>query len=148
MDDEEVRARAAIQDTMARYVRFVDSGRPEELAKLFAEPMHYEMGAGNIARSPEELIAAVERLKQKFRAAPGLVGRLRHHVSSDVIEFADLKTVRATSAFLAISGAGLDHWGVYRDELVRVGQQWLFARRVVLVEGATEVSPVRDLVVR
>jgi hypothetical protein len=46
-----------------------------------------------------------------------------------------------------MAGAGPDHWGVYRDELTRVGHDWLFARRTVTVEGASDVSPVRSEVV-
>jgi hypothetical protein len=144
MDDQEVRARAEIQATMARYVRFVDIGRPDELARLFTTPMVYDMGAGNVVRSPEELITAVEALKETFSNSPGLSGRLRHHVSSVVIEFDGPKAARATSAFQAISAAGLDHWGVYKDELVPVGEQWLFTRRAVVLEGATDASPMRD----
>ena len=45
---------------------------------------------------------------------------------------------------MAMSGAGPDHWGVYRDELVRGEDGWLFARRVVTVEAAAANSPVAN----
>ena len=64
-------------------------------------------------------------------------------MSSVVIELTAPDRARATSYFLAMSGAGPDHWGVYRDELARLGGEWLFARRVVTVEGAAQSSPVR-----
>jgi hypothetical protein len=110
---------------------------------LFAEPMHYDMGGGRIVHTRAELIATVEDIKSTFRSADNF-GRLRHHVSSVVIELTGPDTATATSYFLALSGAGPDHWGLYRDELIRQGQDWLFARRTVTVEGASEISPVRS----
>src|SRR5690606_3444284 len=64
--------------------------------------------------------------------------RLRHHVSSVRIRIADEDHATAQSYFLAVeSGLGPDHWGVYRDELVRENGAWRFARRTVTIEGAT-----------
>jgi SnoaL-like domain len=138
----EIEARLSVQATMSRYTRFVDAGRPDQLSLLFAEPMHYDMGGGRVVHSRDDLIAHVEAIKSTFRAAENF-GRIRHHVSSVVIEFSAADRARATSYFVAMSGAGPDHWGVYRDELACQGGDWLFARRVVTVEGAAQTSPVR-----
>lgn len=143
MEAWEIEARLSIQATMSRYTRHVDTGRPDRLCLLFAEPMHYDMGGGRIVHTRAELIATVEDIKSTFRSADNF-GRLRHHVSSVVIELTGPDTATATSYFLALSGAGPDHWGLYRDELIREGQDWLFARRTVTVEGASEISPVRS----
>jgi hypothetical protein len=143
MDTWEIEARVAIQATMSRYTRFVDAGRPDQLSLLFADPMHYDMGGGRVVHSREELIATVEDIKATFRTSEDF-GRLRHHVSSVLVELLGPREAKATSYFLALSGAGPDHWGVYRDELSLVGGDWLFARRVVTVEGASAVSPVRS----
>ncbi len=40
MDAGEIEARLSIQATMSRYTRHVDTGRPDRLCLLFAEPMH------------------------------------------------------------------------------------------------------------
>jgi hypothetical protein len=146
MEAWEIEARLSIQATMSRYTRFVDAGRPDELGSLFAEPMHYDMGGGRVVHTRAELTATVEKIKSTFRAAKDF-GRLRHHVSSVVIELAGPDSAKATSYFLALSGAGPDHWGVYRDELTRVGEGWLFSQRIVTVEGASAASPVRSEVI-
>jgi SnoaL-like domain len=143
VDSWEIEARLSIQVTMSRYTRYVDAGRPDLLGLLFAEPMYYDMGGGRVVHTRAELTATVEEIKSTFRAAENF-GRLRHHVSSVVIELTDAGGAKATSYFLALSGVGPDHWGVYRDELTRVGQRWLFARRIVTVEGASDISPVRS----
>jgi hypothetical protein len=142
----EIEARVSIQATLSRYTRFVDAGRPDELGLLFTEPMHYDMGGGRVVRTRAELTATVEEIKSTFRAADDF-GRLRHHVSSVLIELTGPDRAKATSYFLALAGAGPDHWGVYRDELTRVGQDWLFSRRTVTVEGASDISPVRSEVI-
>lgn len=130
---------------MGKYVRAVDGGRVDELAALFTDPMHYDLGGGNIARTHDELRAAVERLKVTMR---GLTGRLRHHVSSVSVAFPAPGSATAMSAFIAMTGIGPDHWGVYRDELALVGDEWLFTKRVVIVEGAAQGSPLSALVAR
>jgi SnoaL-like domain len=142
----EIEARLSIQATMSRYTRFVDAGRPDDLGLLFAEPMYYDMGGGRVVHTRAELTETVEEIKSTFRAAEDF-GRLRHHVSSVVIEVTGPDSAKATSYFLALASAGPDHWGVYRDELTRVSKDWLFSRRIVTVEGASAISPVRSEVV-
>ena len=146
MEAWEIEARLSIQATMSRYTRYVDAGRPDQLSLLFADPMYYDMGGGRVVHTRAELIATVEEIKSTFRAADDF-GRLRHHVSSVNIELTGPDSAKATSYFLALAGAGPDHWGVYRDELTRVDQGWLFSRRTVTVEGASAISPVRSEVV-
>jgi hypothetical protein len=108
--------------------------------------MHYDMGGGRVVHTRAELTATVEEIKSTFRTAENF-GRLRHHVSSVLIELTGTDSAKATSYFLALSVARPDHWGVYRDELTRVSEGWLFARRVVTVEGASDISPVRSEVI-
>lgn len=141
---DEAFARISIEHTMSKYVRYVDSGRAEELSTLFTDPMHYDLGVGDIARTADELRAAVESLKERLGEVPG---RLRHHVSSIGVDFTSSTHCRSGSAFIAMTATGPDHWGVYRDELRLVDGVWLFAKRVVVVEGAGGASPVGDLVV-
>jgi hypothetical protein len=141
MEDWEVDGRLGVQATLSRYTRFVDSGRARELARLFTEKCHYDMGADRIITDRDGIEPAVEEIKATFRDAKDF-GRLRHHVSSVVIELLDVEHATVTSYFTAMAAWGPDHWGVYRDELVRIGDDWLFARRVVTVEGAVPQSPV------
>jgi hypothetical protein len=44
-----------------------------------------------------------------------------------------------------VGSGGLDHWGTYRDEVVRAEDGWRFTRRKVKVEGHIPGSPVVSL---
>jgi len=56
-------------------------------------------------------------------------------VSSLRVDFPSRTEALATSYFLAITALGPDHWGRYRDRVVRAGDQWRFARRAAAVDG-------------
>jgi hypothetical protein len=139
MEDWELAARLGVQDTIGRYVRCADGGQSEALASLFAVD-------GVLTTDHDELrgrVAIVEYLdgvRTDLAASPAGGGRIRHHVSSVRMVLEGRDEARATSYFLAMTASGLDHWGVYRDRLVRVDDRWLFAQRVVTVEGATPGS--------
>ena len=133
MDAWELAARAGIEDTIGQYVRCADSGRSDELAALFTED-------GILTTDTDEvhgrlaIAQYLEENKASLATSPG-VGRIRHHVSSLRIDFPSRAAARATSYFLAITAAGPDHWGRYRDRLVPVGDRWLFAHRAAQLEG-------------
>jgi SnoaL-like domain len=130
----EVDARAAIQHTVASYVRFADTGRSEDLAALFTEDGVLRTDAGE-ARGPAAITAFLEDAKRSLAADPRGAGRIRHHVSSLYVTFPTPEQARATSYFLAVTAAGPDHWGRYRDRLARVGGEWRFTEREAAVEG-------------
>ena len=133
MDDWEVAARVAIDDTSARYVRFADGGRAAELASLFTEDGVLVTDTDEV-RGRAAIARYLDEAKSSLAAGAG-GGRIRHHVSSLRVDFPSRTDARATSYFLAITAAGPDHWGRYRDHLVRVGDRWLFARRAAMVDG-------------
>lgn len=145
MDAAEVESRLAIQVTLSTYTRHVDTGRAERLAGLFTSDARYDMGGGIVALSRDDIVGKVEELKTMFASSENF-GRLRHHVSSVAVELLDADHARAMSYFAAFSSAGPDHWGTYRDQLVREEDMWRFESRVVTVEGARDGSPVRKLV--
>lgn len=135
MDAWEVSARLGVEDTIARYARCADSGRSVELAELFAEDGVLAVD-GDERRGRETIAAYLEGNKASLAGSAAGGGRIRHHVSSLRIDFPNPDEAHATSYFLAITAAGPDHWGVYRDRLVRQGDRWLFARREAIPEGA------------
>jgi hypothetical protein len=100
------------------------AARPDRPATCGTDILQH--GGGQVVDTRAELTATVEEIKSTFRAAENF-GRLRHQVSSVVIELTDTDGAKANSYFLALSGARPDHRGGYRDELTRVGQDWLFA---------------------
>lgn len=146
MDITEVSARAGIQKTLADYIRFVDTGRVPDLASLFSERTHYQLAPDVVVQARSEIVSKVEELKVLFATAPDY-GRIRHHNTPAAIDLLEPGRARAFSYFCAFAAAGPDHWGSYRDELVEQDGRWLFASRIITLEGALEQSPVRSRLV-
>jgi hypothetical protein len=134
MDQWEIEARLGIEDTIGRYVRAADGGRFEDQAALFTEDGVLETDLGPCA-GRAAIIEMLNGTKATLAASPDTGGRIRHHVSSLRIDFDGSDAANATCYFLAIVGPAPDHWGLYRDRLVRVGDRWLFAHRCAIVEG-------------
>jgi len=139
MNLDELVAREAIRDLIARYNHAGDRGLLDELVACFAED-----GAMEIEGEPRlegraaihaHLSGVARRLAASTRRAT-----LRHHVSSVRIAVHDAAHAEAWSYFSAFTEIGLDHWGRYVDRLVRSGSEWLFAVRKVRVDGATPGS--------
>ena len=130
----EIAARERIYDTLARYAHCADTGRFAELVTLFTEDGVLAIDG----RPPLQGCAAIEAFLTgtKTNIAAHLTQPLiRHHVSSIRIEVRTPDEADAASYFLAITERGPDHWGRYRDQLVRVGEQWLLRHRRVRPDG-------------
>lgn len=136
MDIEEIAARLEIQDLIAKYVQYADTGKADEQAALFAED-----GTLNEHRGRDAIAAWVRGLRQTFSAGPGAPG-VRHHVSSINITVEGPDTARGVAYYLVMRSHGVDHWGVYRDRYVRVDGRWLFADRQTSRGGSVDHSPV------
>jgi len=147
MDTSELAARVGVMKTLAQYGRFVDTGQAQRLAELFTDVTEYRMAPDVVARSRAEIVPKVESLKDLFATAAGF-GRIRHHVTPAVIDVLETGRARAFSYFAAYAAAGVDHWGSYRDELVEIDGDWLFASRIVTLEGAQSTSPVHSFLPR
>jgi uncharacterized protein (TIGR02246 family) len=130
----EVEAREAIRETIARYAHHADSGRFEELAALFAPE-------GVLEVRGEPPLAGRDAIRDYLNgvgvdlAAATSAPMIRHHTSSVSIDVEDHDAARAECYFLAITEHGVDHWGRYRDDFVRVDGAWLFAHRRVRTDG-------------
>ena len=125
MTDEE-----AIRDVLARYNLYGDRGRFDELLELFAE---------NATLVTDEATyvgrAAIRQLLVASAGADDLPQRIRHFTSTVVIDLTAPDRASVRAYFQVLTGAGLDHWGTYRDVLVRDGERWVFLRREVRVDG-------------
>ena len=66
-------------------------------------------------------------------------GRMQHHVSSVRVAVESSTAATATCYFTVMTGAGVDHWGRYKDRLVPApdGDRWVFAHRLVRTDGRT-----------
>ena len=64
-------------------------------------------------------------------------GRMQHHVASVRMAMESPTVATATCYFTVMTGAGVDHWGRYKDRFAPVGDRWLFAHRLVRTDGRT-----------
>jgi hypothetical protein len=62
---------------------------------------------------------------------------MQHHVSSVRVVVVSTTEATATCYFTVMTGAGVDHWGRYKDAFVPDGDRWLFAHRLVRTDGRT-----------
>ncbi len=149
MDLWELTARERIRDLLARYTWAGDRGRIAELTELFAPDGVLDLGdhggrSEGRAAIGDELRAVVDRIATSGtgvgdRAAPGPV---HHHVSSVLIDDLTATTATVRSYYAVHAATGLDHWGRYRDRVVRHDEEWRFAERIVLVDGWSAGSRV------
>jgi len=127
MDDATMRDEWAIGRVLARYCRFLDDQRYDDVVALFApEGVLDSMGTRAEGR---------EAIRAFFPEDRPTEGRpTSAHVLSNPVIDVDGDTARAESDWVMIqrdeTGAtGIVLAGRYRDELVRIDGEWLFSNR-------------------
>ena len=125
MTDEE-----AIRDVVARYNLYGDRGRFDELLELFAEDATLVTDEATYVGR-----AAIRQLLTRTATADALPERVRHFTSTVVIDMTAPDRASVRAYFQVLTSQGLDHWGTYRDVVVRDGARWVFTRREVRVDG-------------
>jgi hypothetical protein len=120
----------AIRDVVARYNLYGDRGRFDELLELFVDDATLVTDEATYVGKP-----AIRQLLVKSAGADSLPERVRHFTSTLVIDLTARDRASVRAYFQVLTGDGLDHWGTYRDVLVRIGDRWLFSRREVRVDG-------------
>jgi 3-phenylpropionate/cinnamic acid dioxygenase small subunit len=130
----EISAREHVRQLIAAYAHLVDGGRFDELVELFTEDATLEAGTLPPAHGRDAIRAVFTGTGARLaaRAARPLI---RHHVSSIQIDVHDADTAGARAYFCAFTARGPDHWGRYRDRLVRRDGRWLFHHRRVETHG-------------
>jgi len=146
MDVEELVAREAIRDLVARYNANADTGRFETVLELFAPDAVLEL--------PDESFEGRPAIGEMFRSVrtrvvdstpAGVRPHLRHFTATLQIDVDDADHARSRCYFAVLMPHGLDHWGRYVDEFVRIDGRWHFARRCVTTDGRrAEGSPLAD----
>jgi hypothetical protein len=134
----EVAARESIRHTIASYTFLADHGRFDDVAELFAEDGALEVRG--IGGAVAEGRAAIRDFfggvgSDVVTTAPP--GRMQHHVTSVRIDIESPEAASGFAYFTVMTGAGVDHWGRYRDRFALVGDRWLFAHRRVDTDGVT-----------
>lgn len=135
MQLDELLAREAIRDLVARYNSTGDSGRFAETLALFADDAVLERPDGRF-----EGLAAIE---SQFHGAAtdlshlaGPDGRvhLRHFTSTHQIDV-DGETATGRCYYQVLLPLGLDHWGRYLDTYAVRDGRWVFTSRKVTIDG-------------
>jgi 3-phenylpropionate/cinnamic acid dioxygenase small subunit len=154
----ELIARESIRDLVARYNANGDSGRFEEMLKVFADDASMELVAadGTVRRYDgiKQVATIFTDTKSTWDASLGSrpdrrggSGRtaprhhIRHFTSTHQIDLVDESHARGRCYFAVLMPHGLDHWGRYVDEYgVRDGR-WVITLRRALSDGRVDRSP-------
>lgn len=142
MEEIEVRTRVGANDLLARYQFLVDSGKTRELSELFLPDAIYRTNNEELV-GQEAIFDFFRRTADAFSSAAFLPAR--HRLSSVYIQPRPDSSAATYACFQLVGSAGLNHWGTYRDEVVRTNDGWRFARRKVKLEGYIADSPVIGL---
>lgn len=141
MDIDELTAREAIRDLVARYNANADTGRFREVATLFAREAVMVLPERTL-EGRAEIDAMFREVKEQVELTVPADGQqhLRHFTSTLQIDVELPNRARSRCYFQVLMTHGLDHWGRYIDEFTRQEGTWLFARREALLDGRAEGS--------
>jgi hypothetical protein len=134
-------AREAIRDLVARYNSNSDSGRFEPLFELFASDAVMETGdlGGEVTRYDgiEEItkIFTGARDRMQSQPDPASSGYIRHFTATHQIDLVDADHASGRLYYAVLMTHGLDHWGRYIDQYLKLDGRWKFAHRKVYVDG-------------
>lgn len=140
MNESEVKASEEIRNLLSQYHFFGDQGMATEYAELFAPDGVLATSSGQ-AYEGRNVIA--EYLAARHGARSALDSQLnesRHHLASVYVYQIENDRARAASYFQVLTPYGRDHWGSYRDHLVKIDDEWKFQRRAVTIDGQSEES--------
>lgn len=137
MYESELAVREAARQLLADYTAATDRFDLAALAACFATDGVLEFTGGDDPLTGPAAIeaglgAAMSRPSDPARPVPTFV---RHHVSSIRFTAVGSDRVEVDSYFAVHTDIGLDHWGRYRDVLVREQGRWVFAHRRIAVDA-------------
>lgn len=144
----ELVARESIRDLVARYNANGDSGRFEQMMKVFADDAVMELVGtdGSVRRfeGTEHIATIFTATKAHWDVDVKPVAtshHVRHLTATHQIDLVDEIQARGRCYFLVLMGHGLDHWGRYIDEYgVRDGR-WVITNRRAITDGKIDSSP-------
>ena len=150
--------RAQIEDLMARYLFAIDYNDWDSYVETFAPDGELEFASGSSKGRPaiKAMVAKfAEGIGRFYHTEDGKPAKLRHVIlQSSVRVEGDHAWARSLWLEMANHGPGdtmkMGTYGIYEDELTKVGGQWLFAKRRVLNEfikarTSGPNNPVRDM---
>ena len=134
--------RAEIEDLMARYLFAIDYSDWDAYVATFAPDGELTFASGT-SKGRDAIRAAVTKFSEGigrfYHTADGKPAKLRHIILQSVIRVEGNRAWARTQWLeMANHGEGdqpkIGTYGVYEDEVVKMGGQWLFAKRNVLNE--------------
>jgi SnoaL-like domain len=149
--------RALIEDLQARYLFAFDFGDPEGYAGTFAPDGILDFGWGEIKgrEAIAKFIVDGRKRTEEARAKTpaGQRPNVGRHIISNIVIKVDGNKARGQAYWSHMTSGpdgrgGVDFFGHYEDELVKVNGEWLFARRRIYNEAVPEwasqyVNPVK-----
>ncbi|MEY2943790.1 MAG: hypothetical protein RLY97_1804 [Pseudomonadota bacterium] len=144
---EELLAREAIRDTMAKYNTSGDRLKVDDYAACFTEDGVIESesapGVYIFRYEGREAIRAWQgRWLNREAGADVVHGAtfVRHHLATCKIDMTSSDTATARTYWVAWTDIGPDHSGYYLDHFRKTGDDWLIARRRVRRDWAAPDS--------
>ena len=141
MTVDELLAREAIRDTMAKYNTSGDRLKVQDYVDCFTDDgiMESEFVAEDKAFRYEgkaDILAWQKRWLQRGPDAPAIHQSkfIRHHLSTSKIDITGPDTAKARTYWVAYTDIGPDHAGYYLDDFRKVGDRWLIAHRRVRLD--------------
>jgi hypothetical protein len=138
---EDMLAREAIRDTMAKYNTSGDRLKVQDYVACFTEDgiMESEFVPADKAfryAGKAEILAWQLRWLERdpAEAAVHKASFIRHHLSTSKIELTGPNTAKARTYWVAWTDIGPDHAGYYLDDFRKVGDEWLIAHRRVRLD--------------
>jgi hypothetical protein len=126
----------AVRHTVAAYTHRVDTGRIDDLLRLFSPDAVIEI-VGAARHEGTAAIAAMFGRGVEHLGRTAETPRIRHHVASQLIEVDSDTEARSSCYWTAIVGdLGVDHWGRYIDRLHLHNGRWCFRERRIYLDGA------------
>jgi hypothetical protein len=141
MTIEDLLAREAIRDTLAKYNTSGDRLKVEDYVSCFTDDgiMESEFVAEEKAfsyKGKAEILAWQNRWRHRDPDAPVIHGSrfIRHHLSTSKIDLTGPDTAKVRTYWVAYTDIGPDHAGYYLDDFRKVGDEWLIAHRRVRLD--------------
>jgi 3-phenylpropionate/cinnamic acid dioxygenase small subunit len=142
---DDLLAREAIRDVMARYTVAGDRLKEEEFIAVFAADAIMEsegVPAQDTFRyeGRDQIRQWISRWRNPSAAAAHQATFVRHHLSTSQIELTSATAARARTYWVAYTDIGPDHAGYYLDTFRKDGEHWLIAHRRVRLDWRSPQS--------
>lgn len=138
MTVEEMLAREAIRDVMARYTTAGDRLRVDDFVACFTPDAVIEsehVPADRMFRY--EGVPEIRAWQERWRSGEGATHAatfVRHHLATSRIELTSADAAEARTYWVAWTDIGPDHAGYYLDRFRRVDGEWRIAHRRVRMD--------------